>query len=85
MADSTDRPKRGLSDATDHSPTKDPETRNEAAEEHSPPSDPRLQPGGAHPTKWDPGMSSLDRDGAISRGQSSEQADYTQPAEKRTV
>jgi hypothetical protein len=84
MADSTDRPKRGSSDATDQSPTTPPETRNEAEEERHP-SDPRLQPGGAHPTKWDPGMSSLDRDEALSRGQSSEQADDTQPAEKRTV
>ena len=84
MADSTDRPTRGSSDATD-SPAKAPETRNEAEEEHSHAIDPRLQPGGAHPTKWDPGMSSLDRDDAIGRGRSSEQADSTQPAEKRTV
>ena len=85
MADSTGRPKRGSSDATDYSSTKAPETRNEAEEEHSHPRDSRLQPGGAHPTKWDPGMSSLDRGEATSTGHSSEQAHHTQPAEKRPV
>jgi hypothetical protein len=85
MADTADRPKRGPSDTTDYSSTKAPETRNEAEEEHPHPSDTRLQPGGAHATKWDPGMSSLDRDETIAGGQSSGQEDYTKPAGRRTV
>jgi hypothetical protein len=85
MADDTNRtPKRGPSDATDYSSTKAPETRKEAEEHHPHPSDTRLQPGGAHGAKADPGMSSLDRDAALSGGESSGQADYTQPPAKGT-
>ena len=73
MADTTDRPKRGPSDGADYSSTKAPETRDEAEEERSRPSDSRLQPGGAHPTQWDPGMSSLDRGETISGGHDSGQ------------
>lgn len=83
MTDSTDRPKRGPSDATDDSSTKALEIRNEAEEEHPHPSDTRLQPGGAHATTWDPGMSSLDRDETIAGGESGGQD--TKPAGKRTV
>jgi hypothetical protein len=83
MTDQT--PKRGPSDATDYSSTKAPETREHAEERDPHPSDPRLHPGGAHGAKADPGMSSLDRDEASSGGESSGQADYTQPPAKRSV
>jgi hypothetical protein len=62
MADDTSTPRRGPSDATDYSSTKAPETQKEAEERHPHPSDNRLNPGGAHGTAADPGMSSLDRD-----------------------
>jgi hypothetical protein len=69
MADTTEKPRRGPSDPADYSSTLAPETRKEAEERHPHPSDPRLQPGGAHPAKGDPGMSSLDEDEAKSGGQ----------------
>jgi hypothetical protein len=62
MADETSTPRRGPSDATDYSSTKEPETRKEAEEQHPHPSDTRLNPGGAHGAAADPGMSSLDRE-----------------------
>jgi hypothetical protein len=83
MAEET--PKRGPSDATDYSSTKAPETQKEAEDRHEHPSDHRLQPGGAHGAKADPGMSSLDRDEHITGGQSTGQEDYGQPATKRPV
>ena len=58
---------RGPSDPTDYSSTKAPETQREA-EESVAFSDERLQPGGALGTPADPGMSSLDRDVAVSGG-----------------
>jgi hypothetical protein len=74
MTDPT--PKRGPSDATDYSSTKAPETRREAEEQEPQPSDMRLIPGGARGAHWDPGMSSLDRDIAISGGYSTGQTRY---------
>lgn len=62
--DTTGTPKRGPSDATDYSSTQAPETRKEAEERDPHPTDTRLNPGGAHGAKGDPGMSSLDRDEA---------------------
>lgn len=83
MADDTTRtPKRGPSDATDYSSTQAPETRKEAEERHPDHEDMRLHPGGAHGAKADPGMSSLYREEALSGGESSGQADYTQPPAK---
>ena len=78
-------PKRGPSDATDYSSSTAPETQLEAEERHEHPSDSRLQPGGAHGAKHDPGMSSLDRNEAVSGGRSSGQEDEGQPATKKPV
>ncbi len=61
MADTT--PKPGPSDATDNSSTTAPETGKEAEERRSHPRDSRLQPGGAHGSPADPGMSSLGDNG----------------------
>ena len=76
MAEDTSGVKRGPSDATDYSSSKAPETRQEAEEQPRHPSDPRLQPGGAHGAPVDTGMSSLDRDEAISGARSPGQEDY---------
>lgn len=83
--ETTPRPRRGPSDATDYSSTQAPETRAEAEEPNTEPEDARLRPGGRHGAEWDPGMSSLDRDSALSGGESSGQEDYTQPARKRPL
>jgi hypothetical protein len=85
MPDTTRKPKRGPSDATDYSSTLSPETRDDAEEDPEHPVDARVKPGGAHGAKTDPGMSSLDRDDTISGGQSTGQEDYGQPPRKRTV
>jgi hypothetical protein len=69
-------PKRGPSDATDYSSTTAPETRQEAEERDAPTGDHRLQPGGAHGARCDPGMSMLDRDVAISGGLDTGQTRY---------
>lgn len=74
-----------MADTPDYSSTQAPETRKEAEEKHPHPDDTRLQPGGAHGTKHDPGMSSLDRSETPSGGRSTGQEDYGQPATKRTV
>ena len=60
MANDSNQPRRGPSDATDYSSTKAPETQAAAEERDSGDPDPRLHPGGAHGTHVDPGMSSLD-------------------------
>ena len=57
MASETKEPRRGPSDATDYSSTKAPGTPEAPEEVH--PSDPRLNPGGAHGSAVDTGMSSL--------------------------
>jgi hypothetical protein len=57
VADQTKDPRRGPSDATDYSSTHAPETPQAPEDVH--PSDPRLNPGGAHGSTADPGMSSL--------------------------
>ena len=57
MANDTKEPRRGPSDATDYSSTKAPETAQAPEDVH--PSDSRLNPGGAHGSAADPGMSSL--------------------------
>ena len=75
MAEEVTKP-RGPSDATDYSSSKAPATQNDAVEQHAHPSDPRLTPGGAHGTAADPGMSSLDRDVAISGGRSTGQENF---------
>ena len=54
-------------DTTEHSGSKAPETRQEAEEQNGP-SDTRLLPGGARGAAVDVGMSSLDRDTAVSGG-----------------
>ena len=59
-------------DTTEYSGSKAPETRQEA-EERTGVSDARLIPGGARGAKQDPGMSGLDRDQAVSGGQSTGQ------------
>ena len=74
-----------MADTPDYSSTQAPETRKEAEERHKHPDDTRLQPGGAHGAKSDPGMSSLDREEAFSGGESTGQEDYGQPATKRPV
>ena len=74
-----------MADTPDYSSTQAPETRKEAEEKHPHPDDTRLQPGGAHGATHDPGMSSLDRDAALSGGESTGQEDYGQPASKRAV
>jgi len=62
MANDTNEPRRGPSDATDYSSTKAPETRAAAENQAGTPVDSRLHPGGAHGAPADPGMSSLDED-----------------------
>ena len=62
MANETNEPRRGPSDATDYSSTKAPETQPAAENRADDPADPRLHPGGAHGAPGDPGMSSLDED-----------------------
>jgi hypothetical protein len=57
LATDPEQARRGPSDATDYSSTKTPETPQAPEEVH--PSDPRLNPGGAHGSAVDPGMSSL--------------------------
>ena len=57
MASDSKEPRRGPSDATDYSSTKAPETPQAPEDVH--PSDPRLNPGGAHGSAVDTGMSSL--------------------------
>ena len=57
MASDNKEPRRGPSDATDYSSTKAPETPQAPEDVH--PSDPRLNPGGAHGSAVDTGMSSL--------------------------
>lgn len=75
MPDDDRKQKRGVSDATDYSSTKAPETQQEAEQSPTRPSDPRLVPGGLRGTAADPGMSSLDRDVATSGGTSPRQQD----------
>ena len=60
MANDTNQPRRGPSDATDYSSTKAPETQPAAEEVDGRDPDTRLRPGGAHSAPVDPGMSSLD-------------------------
>ena len=57
MASDDRERRRGPSDATDYSSTKAPETPQAPEDVH--PSDPRLNPGGAHGSAVDTGMSSL--------------------------
>jgi hypothetical protein len=76
MADDTSSVKKGPSDATDYSASKAPETKKQSEEQEAPLSDPRLHPGGAHGAPVDTGMSSLDRDQAISGGRSFGQQDF---------
>ena len=57
MASDNKEPRRGPSDATDYSSTTAPETPQAPEDVH--PSDPRLNPGGAHGSAVDTGMSSL--------------------------
>ena len=79
MTDQRSTQGRGPSDPADYSSSKAPETRREAEEQHPHPTDPRLQPGGAHPAPVDPGMSSLDRDTAVSGGRSTGHEDDGPP------
>jgi hypothetical protein len=76
MADKTQTPNRGPSDATDYSSTKAPDTQEEAREQEPHATDHRLMPGGLRGAHCDPGMSSLDRDTAISGGSNPGQTRY---------
>lgn len=67
--------KGGRKDTTEYSGSKAPETRREA-EEETEFSDERLQPGGARGSKADVGMSGLDRDTAVSGGESTGQEQH---------
>lgn len=71
----------GRKDTTEYSGSKAPETRREAEEETGP-SDHRLLPGGAHGAKADVGMSGMDRDTAVSGGESTGQEEYGERSEK---
>ena len=62
-------------DTTEYSGSKAPETRREAEEQNGP-SDSRLKPGGARGADMDVGMSSLDRDSAVSGGDSNRQEHF---------
>jgi hypothetical protein len=76
VAPDTSQTKRGPSDATDYSSTKAPETRKEAEEREPQPSDWRLYPGGRLGAPVDTGMSSLDRDVAMSGAEKPGLVDY---------
>jgi hypothetical protein len=64
-----------MPDPQDPSAPNMPATRIEGEEPSASPSDHRLQPGGAHGARVDPGMSSLDRDIPPSGGQNFGQQD----------
>ena len=71
----------GRKDTTEYSGSKAPETRREA-EEDTEFSDPRLQPGGPRGSRADVGMSGMDRDVAVSGGDSTGQERYGEGSEE---